>query len=130
MDRHYDELASEWNMAAAYLRSLRECLDMMNAAAFNSDWHGYYKAIDTLKRELLPKMHAEKRKDEEESEREKIAGLMKRAYNAIATGMDEMEIYRRLTAADEFLRDILEKRKLLTPQAMNPGSALAADKSY
>lgn len=117
---------SDFNMAVAWLQSIRELQTNANISAIQLDAFGWFHSLMTIMREEAPLMKETERKEYNErfdKLREKINQLVE-AEKRRGIKLLPSEIHRELHEIDIGLRDILKTSGLLTRFADDASKAL------
>lgn len=117
---------SEFNMAVAWLQSIRELQTVSNISAMQLDAFGWYHALMTIMREESPLMKPDERVEYNTKFRELREKVTRLVELEKRRGIKQLppEIHEALHEIDIGLRDVLKASGLLTRFADDASKAL------
>jgi len=126
----YDENATEWNQAQAYMQRMDNLLKLANNSSLIDDYDNWYDAIEALYRELAPRMTSEEARDAR-----KLIFIARNFVkinpnNRQKLGLAIWKFRDSLSDAEVYLRRIMKIRGMDLPAREDPGSSLLSDKGF
>ena len=107
MDEH-----ETWNMALAYYKRIDDLLTYCTNSRMKGKGHSWFKGIQSLYFEVYPKMSDEQKEDAEK--------MLDELTQLVNTDMKQIPT-KKFMALELFLRNILEKKGMLTPKRDTAG---------